>query len=101
MDDSRRFPGLRAVKSVWQHYTPPAEVFRLLELFRTMVKDSIRIGLFNNVSSLKRLSVLAYNQLSEYNIPSYYKLCAISRAHYNFRAVASSSLRGIKLALSK
>jgi hypothetical protein len=38
---------LLAVKSFWQHYAPSAEVFRLLELFRTMVNESIRIGSTN------------------------------------------------------
>src|SRR2546425_2392204 len=45
-----------------------------------MVNESIRIGLANNVSSLRRLSLLSYNQLAQYNSPSCYKLCAISRA---------------------
>jgi putative transposase len=69
-----------AVKSVWQYYAPSPEVLVLLELFRKMVNDSIRIGLVNDVSSLRRLSLLSYNQLARYDIPSYYKLCAISRA---------------------
>jgi len=71
---------LLAVKSVWQHYAPSAEVFRLLELFRTMANESIRIGLANNVSTLRSLSLLSYNQLAKYDSPSCYKLCAISRA---------------------
>src|SRR5436309_15529085 len=49
-------------------------------MFRRMVNDSIRIGLVNGVYSLRRLSLLAYNQLANYDVPSYYKLCAISRA---------------------
>jgi putative transposase len=69
-----------AFKSVWQNYTPPPEVLWLLELFRKMVNDSIRTGLANNVSSLRRLSLLSYNQLAWYDSPSCYKLCAISRA---------------------
>jgi putative transposase len=52
----------------------------LLEIFRRMVNDSIRIGLVNDASSLRRLSLLSYNQLAHYDSPSYYKLCAISRA---------------------
>ncbi|OLD01276.1 MAG: hypothetical protein AUJ07_11540 [Crenarchaeota archaeon 13_1_40CM_3_53_5] len=69
-----------AVKSVWQQYAPTRDVLGLLELFRRMVNESIRIGLANDVSSLKRLSLLSYNQLAHYDSPSYYKLCAISRA---------------------
>jgi putative transposase len=51
-----------------------------LEVFRRMVNESIRIGLANDASSLRRLSLLSYNQLAHYDSPSYYKLCAISRA---------------------
>ena len=45
-----------------------------------MVNDSIRIGLVNDASSLRRLSLLSYNQLAQYDSPSCYKLCPISRA---------------------
>src|SRR5256886_10126505 len=71
---------LLAVKSVWQHYAPTLEVLEPLEVFRRMVNESIRIGLANDVSSLRRLSLLSYNQLAHYDSPSCYKLCAISRA---------------------
>jgi hypothetical protein len=63
-----------AVKSVWQSYAPTPEVTVLLEVFRRMVNESIRIGLVNDVSSLRRLSLLSYNQLAQYNSPSYYDL---------------------------
>src|SRR5437660_10479388 len=69
-----------AVKSVWQHYISSSEVLGMLELFRKMVNESLRIGLANEVSSLRKLSLLSYNQLARYDSPSYYKLCAISRA---------------------
>ena len=49
-------------------------------MFRRMVNESIRIGIANDVSSLRRLSLLSYNQLAHYDSPSCYKLCAISRA---------------------
>ena len=68
------------VKSVWQYYVPVDDVLRLLDVFRRMVNDSIRIGLLNDASSLRRLSLLSYNQLAHYDSPSCYKLCAISRA---------------------
>ena len=48
-----------AVKTVWQYYAPTGDVLRLLDLFRQMVNDSIRIGLLNDVSSLRRLSILS------------------------------------------
>src|SRR6266700_1274534 len=53
-----------AVRSVWQYYVPVADVLRLLDLFRRMVNDSLRIGLLNDASSLRKLSLLSYNQLA-------------------------------------
>ena len=43
-----------------------------------MLNDCIRIGLAENVTSLKSLSLKAYRQLSGYDVASYYELCAIS-----------------------
>src|SRR2546425_12172436 len=83
-----------AVKTVWQYYVPVGDVLRLLDLFRQMVNDSIRIGLLNNVSSLRRLSILSYNQLAHYDSPSCYKLCAISRASGILGARKKSFRRG-------
>ncbi len=83
-----------AVKSVWQYYAPSREVLVLLETFRRMVNDSIRIGLVNDASSLRRLSLLSYNQLAHHDSPSYYKLCAISRAAGILAARKKSIRRG-------
>jgi putative transposase len=83
-----------AFKSVWQNYTPALEVLELLELFRRMVNESIRIGLANNVSSLRKLSLLSYSQLARYDSPSCYKLCAISRAAGILSARKKSIRRG-------
>ena len=71
---------LLAVKSVWQHYAPTRDVMGLLELFKRMVNESLRIGIANSAFSLRRLSLLSYNQLACYDSPCCYKLCAISRA---------------------
>ncbi len=51
-----------------------------METFRDMVNHCIRIGLENNTSTLKKLSILSYPQLSDYKVMSYYKLTAISSA---------------------
>src|SRR6266566_1125710 len=85
---------LLAVKSVWQHYAPTRDVLGLLEVFRRMVNESIRIGLANNVSSLRKLSLLSYNQLARCDSPSCYKLCAISRAAGILAARKKSHRRG-------
>ena len=69
-----------AVKAVQQRYTPNNELLGLLEQFRQMINDSIRIGLAENVTSLKSLSLKTYGQLGQYDAMSYYKLCAISKA---------------------
>src|SRR5213594_165047 len=59
-----------------------------------MVNESLRIGIANGVSSLRRLSLLSYNQLAQYDSPSYYKLCAISRAAGILAARKKSNSRG-------
>jgi len=69
-----------AIKSVKQQFQPTPEILKMMETFRQMVNDCIRIGLENNVSAMKKLCNLAYKQLARYNIISYYKLCAISHA---------------------
>ena len=71
---------LLAVKAVQQNYTPNSQLLGLLEQFRQMVNNCIRIGLAENVTSLKSLSLKAYWQLEQYDAMSYYKLCAISKA---------------------
>lgn len=55
---------------------------KMMETFRQMVNDCIRIGLENNndASTLKKLSRLCYPVLGKYDIVSYYKLHAISKA---------------------
>ncbi len=45
-----------------------------------MLNNCIRIGLAENVTSLKSLSPKAYRQLEQHDAMSYYKLCAISKA---------------------
>lgn len=69
-----------AIKSVKQRYEPTPELLDLLNEFRCMVNDCIRIGLREGVTSLKSLSIRAYKQLSAYDVPSMYKLTAISAA---------------------
>jgi len=59
-----------------------------------MVNESIRIGIANDASSLRRLSLLSYNQLAQYDSPSCYKLCAISRAAGILAARKKSLKRG-------
>src|SRR5438309_11267572 len=60
-----------------------------------MVNESIRIRLANDASSLRSLSLLSYNQLAQYDSPSYYKLCAISRAAGILASRKKSLKRGL------
>src|SRR3989475_4584836 len=59
-----------------------------------MVNESLWIGIANDASSLRKLSLLSYNQLAQYDSPSYYKLCAISRAAGILAARKKSVRRG-------
>jgi len=83
-----------AVKAVWQYYIPTQDVLRLLELFRRMITDAIRIALAYDATTLRRVSLLAYNELAHYDSPSYYKLCAISPAAGILAARKKSIRRG-------
>ncbi|MDE1816965.1 MAG: hypothetical protein KGI11_10455, partial [Thaumarchaeota archaeon] len=69
-----------AVKSIKQRYHPTQETLSMMMIFREMVNKAIAIGLENGTSNMKRLSLLSYNKLAQYDIPSYYKLNAISQA---------------------
>jgi putative transposase len=71
---------ITSVKAVKQSYQPTPELLQMMETFRRMVNDCLRIGLGNDVSGMKRLSKLCYPALARYNIISYYKLHAISKA---------------------
>ena len=71
---------MQVLKAVTQQYNPSPEVLRLLEEFRKMLNDCIRIGLAENVTSKQSLAKKAYSQLSRYNVPTYYRLTAISKA---------------------
>ena len=69
-----------AVKSVTQYYKPSPRLKELLDIFRSMVNDAIEVGLKTDASSLKRLSLLAYDRLKKYRCYSAYRLTAISKA---------------------
>jgi len=64
-----------AIKSVKQHYEPDGRILKMLDIFRQMVNECIRIGLENDTSNMKKLSQLAHKQLAKYDMLNYYKLC--------------------------
>lgn len=89
-------PLVTVIKSVKQPFQPPQEILPKMETFRQMVNDCIRIGLDKNISTVKKLSNLAYRQLVDYDIISYYKLCAISHAAGILANRKKSIKRGLK-----
>jgi putative transposase len=68
-----------AVKTIRQKHHASPDLMRLLDEFRRMVNVCIAIGLEENVSSLKTLSLKSYHRLSR-DMLGYYRLCAISTA---------------------
>ncbi len=52
----------------------------MMEIFRQVSNECIRIGLDANKTSLKSLSLACYPRIKNYPLNSAYKLCAISRA---------------------
>lgn len=71
---------MQVVKVVKQNYNPSYELLSLLDDFRKMVNDCVRIGLAENATSMKTLSLKAYHQLSRFDAPTQYRLTAISQA---------------------
>src|SRR5437870_13795272 len=59
-----------------------------------MVNDCVRIGLRENLTSMKSLSMKAYHQLSAYDVPTCYRLTAISRAAGILRNYRREQQRG-------
>lgn len=52
----------------------------MMYTFKEMVNHCIRIGLENNISTLKKFSSMFYHELDKYEIQSKYKLTAMSQA---------------------
>jgi putative transposase len=69
-----------SVKSVKQNYMPTEPVLTILVAFRQMVNDCIRIGLEQNTTSMKSLSLKSYDVLSSYDVATCYRLTALSKA---------------------
>ncbi len=84
------------IKTVNQQIIISQGILDLMSKFRNMVNDCIRIGLQNNVTSLKALSTKSYRYLDRYDIVSYYKLHAISRASGILQNRKKSIKRGFK-----
>lgn len=95
---------MQAVKAVKQNYVPTPEILGLLDEFRKMVNDCIRIGLEQNLTSMKSLSLKAYHQLERYDVPTHYRLTSISKAAgllRNYRKILKKQLYANKPYASK
>jgi putative transposase len=90
-----------ARKSIKQGFRPSAQLLSIMESFRQMTNDCIRIGLDfeknndNRTPSMKQLSLLSYGELRRrYGGYSQYALCAISKAAGILSARRKSIKRG-------
>ncbi len=76
----RIFGCVQVVKAVKQRYSPSEQTLNLLEDFRLMMNDCIRIGVRENATSMNALSLKCYHALNQYDLASCYRLTAISKA---------------------
>ena len=67
-------------KSVKQSFQPSERMLDPMVIFREVTNVCVRVGLENDASTLRKLSLLTYKQLERFHTPSYYRLCAISTA---------------------
>jgi putative transposase len=71
---------MQAIKSVKQVFQPDESLLSLMETFRQMVDERIRIGLDSDKTAMKALCKLCCPKLKIFAVDSRYRLCAISRA---------------------
>lgn len=71
---------MRAIKSIKQSIPENHGLNDMMDIFKDMINHCIRIGIKNDCSTLKKLSLLSYHELHDYPIMSSYKICAISQA---------------------
>ena len=86
---------LLAVKSVRQKHQASVELLWLLDEFRRMVNVCIAVGIEENISSLKTLSLKSYHRLSR-EMLGYYRLGAIGIATvmlHNYRKAKKKNPR--------
>ncbi len=63
-----------------QRFKPDQRTLQLMDLFRQMTNECVRVGLAEGKTSLKSLSLACYPKLKKHQIPAAYKLSAISNA---------------------
>ncbi len=88
---------MRAIKSISQKYTPNSDLMDMMAIFTKMVNHCIKTGLKEDTHNMKRLSMLCYHELRNYDILSSYKLNAISRAAGILSNRKQSIKRGVRI----
>jgi putative transposase len=82
---------------MYQAVKPPnQDLYTMIEIFRQMVDDGIRIGLDSKLFNSKEIIPLSYHKLEHYQILSSYKLNAISQACGRLSQMRQSIKRGIR-----
>ncbi len=70
---------MKAVKAVKQSYESSEEILPLLDTFRFMLNEAVRVGVDKNITSRFKLSNEVYHQLKN-GLHSWYRLAAIEKA---------------------
>lgn len=70
---------LKVHKSITQVIGHNQDLDYIMKIFQKMMNQSIRLGIKNNTSTLKKLSLLSYHDLNCKDIVTSYKLTAISQ----------------------
>jgi putative transposase len=96
ISQNRSLSSVLVRKSIKQSYKPSETVLSLMHDYKQMTNDAIRIGLAKGASTMKSLCMLSYEQLTRFKLPSYYKLCAISKAAGILDSRKKSMRRGYK-----
>jgi putative transposase len=72
---------LHSTKCVKQRYTPSSkDVLELLDTFRLMINEAIRVGVEKNITSRFKLSNETYFKFRNNNLHTWYRLSAIEKA---------------------
>lgn len=67
-------------RSVLQRYQPDPEISELLETFRMMVNDCLRLGLKEDVRDFSSVKRLCYQRMMEYEVENSYRVSAMFEA---------------------
>lgn len=81
---------MQAVKGIQFHHDNSKQVIPILETFRHMVNEAIRIGKEYNIRSRNKLITVCYDEFKKYQLHTHYTLsacevaCARLKQYRNF-----------------